>query len=313
MADCINTYLEARELAVETGEITARHFRDLETAGKRTAQVLGRDRLLADLRPDDFRRLKLEITKCRKTLTTLAYEIVRTKSPFHWAYKNGMIDRPMVFGTDFSAPAKGRLRAERNKTRGADWTFEPSEVHAMIDAAGVHMRAMIHLAIQAGFGPSDVCNLPLSAVDLSRGWIDFPRPKTGISRRVPLWAETVEALRASLDERPAPKTEAAQDAFFVTKYGHTWGDGMKRFPVSGEFAKLVKQLGIERTGRGVYGLRHTFRTVAGRSRDVEAIRAIMGHTSEHVEETYIHGVDDERLRAVVECVHAWLFGGRDNG
>lgn len=307
VADAINGFLLAKELAVETGEISARHFCDLKTSGKRTAQVLGRDRLLSELRPDDFRKLKLAIAKTRKSLATLANEITLARAPFLWAYKNDLIDKPIKFGTEFVRPPKGKLRAERNKSRGNGWTFEPSEIHALITAAGVHIKAMIHLAIQAGFGPSDVCNLPLSAVDLSRGWIDFPRPKTGISRRVPLWPETVQALRASLDERPAPKTAAAHDAFFVTKYGDTWGDGITRFPVTGEFSKLVKQVGVERSGRGIYGLRHSFRTVAGRSRDVEAIRAIMGHTSEHVEETYIHGVEDERLRAVVDHVRAWLF------
>ncbi|QJW92583.1 hypothetical protein FTUN_0080 [Frigoriglobus tundricola] len=36
------------------------------------------------------------------------------------------------------------------------------------------------------------------------GEIDFPRPKTDIARRCPLWPETVAALRAGWATRPKP-------------------------------------------------------------------------------------------------------------
>ena len=45
--------------------------------------------------------------------------------------------------------------------------------------------------VNCGFGNGDCASLPLSAVNLDAGWIDFPRPKTGINRRCPLWPETV--------------------------------------------------------------------------------------------------------------------------
>jgi hypothetical protein len=50
-----------------------------------------------------------------------------------------------------------------------------------------------------------VARLPLSAVDLDAGVIDFPRPKTGIPRRCPLWPETAAAIRELLAKRPAPR------------------------------------------------------------------------------------------------------------
>jgi hypothetical protein len=49
---------------------------------------------------------------------------------------------------------------------------------------------MILLGINGGMGNSDCANLPLRAVDLDAGMIDFPRPKTGIARRCPLWPDT---------------------------------------------------------------------------------------------------------------------------
>ena len=39
----------------------------------------------------------------------------------------------------------------------------------------------------------------------------------------------------------------------------------------------------------------------------------MGHTSEHVESNYIHDVDDDRLRAVVDTVRVWLLSATQEG
>ena len=310
---CVNLFLESKRLAVETGEITERHYRDMKTTCTRIVRVLGRHTPLAKLTPADFARLKADIVKARKSLTTLGNEIVRVKAPFRWAKASGLVDVEVKFGPDFNPPPKGKIRAERNAKRGRGWIFTAQEVTRLIDAAGVHMKAMIYLAVQAGFGPTDCARLPLTAMDIDGGWIDFPRPKTGIARRVPLWPETAAALRDSLAKRPAPKTEAAQSTFFVTKAGDTWGDAVGRFPVSAEFGKLLRSLELEREGRGIYGLRHTFRTIAGRCRDIEAIRAVMGHTSEHVESNYIHDVDDDRLRAVVDTVRVWLLSATQEG
>ena len=41
------------------------------------------------------------------------------------------------------------------------------------------MRAMILLGINGGFGNADCGTLPLTAVDLERGLIDYPRPPRG--------------------------------------------------------------------------------------------------------------------------------------
>ena len=66
--------------------------------------------------------------------------------------------------------------------------------------------------------------LPASALievgdDLDNGIIDFPRPKTGIPRRCPLWPETVEALREALALRPEPKRPENAGLVFVTQRG----------------------------------------------------------------------------------------------
>src|SRR5262249_16209442 len=148
-------------------------------------------------------------------------------------------------------------------------------------AASVPMRAMILLAINCGFGNSDVGNLPRSALDLERGLADYPRPKTGIPRRCPLWPETVAALRDALASRPEPKDEAEPNLAFITKYGYGWAKDIADSPITKEMRKLLNSLGID-GHRNFYTLRHTFRTVADEARDQPAVDHIMGHEVPHM-------------------------------
>jgi hypothetical protein len=71
-----------------------------------------------------------------------------------------------------------RLHRAKQGTR----LFSAEEVRKLVGAAGTRMKAILLLGINCGFGNRNVGNLPLSALDLERGWIDFPRPKTGIAR-----------------------------------------------------------------------------------------------------------------------------------
>jgi hypothetical protein len=43
-----------------------------------------------------------------------------------------------------------------------------------------HLKAMILLGINCGFGNSDCAALPQKPLDLDGGWVRFDRPKTGI-------------------------------------------------------------------------------------------------------------------------------------
>src|SRR5262249_61068599 len=109
----------------------------------------------------------------------------------------------------------------RAPAKQAPKLFRPEEVGKLLAAASVQVRAMILLGINCGFGNSDCGNLPLSAVNLDAGWIDYPRPKTGIPRRCALWPETVQALRDALAHRPEPKKAEHAGLAFLTRHGRS--------------------------------------------------------------------------------------------
>ena len=180
------------------------------------------------------------------------------------------------------------------------------------------MKAMILLGINCGFGPADCGTLPASAVELNTGWINYPRPKTGVPRRIPLWPETVAAIKESLDKRPKPIDEVDADLVFITKYGQRWRKDTSDNTLSKEFGKVIrsakvkrgqKEQAVYRKGLGFYGLRHTFQTIGDAARDPIATRAIMGHAEvlDDMSAVYREGVDDDRLKAVTDHVRQWLF------
>ena len=122
-------------------------------------------------------------------------EIVRVKSVFKSVGK--------AVPTSFCKPDKATYR--RNRHEGGKRLFTPEEIRTLLNGkgtkhgkgskrgAGVQLKAMVLLGINCGLGNSDCANLPTTALDLATGWLDFPRPKTGIGRRCPLWPETVAA------------------------------------------------------------------------------------------------------------------------
>src|SRR5262249_13227595 len=148
--------------------------------------ALGKGRLVSDLRPDDFADLRKKMAK-KWGPHRLGKTIQFVRCIFKYGYDAELIDRPVRFGPGFKRPSRKVLRVHRAEQGPQVFTAE--EIHRLMDAASVQVRAMILLGINCGFGNSDCGNLPQTALDLNRGVIDFPRPKTGIARRCCLWPE----------------------------------------------------------------------------------------------------------------------------
>src|SRR5581483_10002760 len=229
----------------------------------------------------------------------------RVRTVFNYAFKGGLLDRPMVFGEGFKVPSQRTLRTHR-AARGPKM-FEADEIRRMVQAAGPALRAMILLGVNCGFGNSDCGTLPLAALDLDGGWVNYRRPKTGVSRRCPFWSETVMALREWLAKRPEPNDPANAGLVFVTKYGQPWAKDAADSPITKETRKLLDALGIN-GHRNFYALRHTFETIGGVGKDQAAVDAIMGHARDDMASAYRERISDDRLRDVTECVRRWLFG-----
>lgn len=310
VVDLINRFLTTKSHDVESGELAQRSWNDYKATCSRVLDCFGRNRIVEDLRPDDFETLRKRLQKGRG-LVTLGNEIQRVRTLFKYAWDADLIPTPVRFGPKFKRPSKKARRRQRNHHEPL--AFSAKEIQGMMDAATPKVRAMVLLGINCGLGNNDVAQLPRSKLDLDGKWHSFGRPKTGVARRCPLWPETVEALNSVLAHRPEPKDQADANLVFLTREGRryvrlkengTWNDAISR-----GIGKLLQDLGFKRDGLNFYSLRRTFRTIGDEAGDQPAVRYIMGHadSDNDMDATYRQFISDDRLRAVTDHVHRWLF------
>jgi integrase len=318
--DVANHFLNAKRQAVDAGELALRTWLDYRSIMDKLVAGFGKHRGVTSLEPQDFAALKSKLAK-RNGPHRLCTLIQVIRCAFRHAYESGLLDRPVRFGPAFKRTSKKVLRLHR--ARQGPRLFTAAEVSAMVNGAlvvgadgpelvqaGPQLRAMILLGINCGFGNADCGNLPLAAVDLNGGMIDYPRPKTGIPRRCPLWPETVATLREALAGRPAPKKAEDAGLVFITKYGQSWSKTENAGPLTQATRKLMNKLGIN-GHRNFYALRHVFRTTGDEAKDQPAVDFIMGHEVPHMSSVYRETISDARLRAVADHVRRWLFGTRE--
>lgn len=295
VGDMVNLMLEARDADVQTGELSPRSWADYKRVGKIVIDQFGRYTTVESLTPSDFAALRAKLAKSR-TMTALWSEIGRICVFFNWAFESERIERPARMGNSFKKPSKKSLRLERQAKPKKLFTID--ELRSIFQAANPTMRAFMLLALNGGLGNSDIGRLePRHIVN---GWIIYPRPKTAVERRFPLWPETVAALeQCGID----PDAEFV----FMTKYGGTWFKDAADDPITKEFRKLLDKTKCHKESRGFYALRHQFRTIADGCRDRSAIDHIMGHDDSSMGRHYTEVIDDERLQAVVDHVRAWVL------
>jgi len=324
LADLCNKFLAGKRIDQSAGRLSPRTYVEYARTCGLLIDIFGRDRLVSDLGPVDFETLYNKLSD-KHGLTTIGREVTMVRSVFKYGLEMDLLDKAVKFGPRFKSPSKTdkrKLRGKNKREHGAR-VFTAEEIRRLIEAAPAQLRAMIFLGINGGLGNSDLANLPKSALDLDGGWIDYPRVKSGIDRRVPLWPETVAALRAVIGKTIKAKDAADADMVFLTRTGQRWVrydliekeneagklevTGRADDAVAKAFAKLVRELDIYRRGLSFYTLRHNCETIGGGCRDQVAVDQILGHCDNTMSAEYREHVEDERLRAVVDHIRSWLL------
>jgi integrase len=317
-----NSYLNLKKARLDAGELSPHTWRNYEQATTLLVEHFGKSRAVDDLGPDDFAELRAVMTKKKWGPVRVRDFVQRIRSVFKHGADVGLLTRPVLFGPGFAPPNRKTLRLARAEK--GPRMFEADELRKLIDGATVKtdggekvvkptlaMRAMILLGVNCGFGNADCGTLPLSVLDLSGGWVNYHRPKTGVTRRCPLWPETVAALREVIAARKEPADTTLAGLVFLTARGGSWHKTkMEDSTVSKETRKLLDALGIG-GNRNFYALRHTFETVGGEAKDQVAVDHIMGHTRDDMASAYRERISDERLKAVSDYVREWVFGEKE--
>jgi len=211
---------------------------------------------------------------------------------YNWAVDNEMIAH------------SPRLKAVKKITsqKVEKFTFTVKQIQLLLENACVQMRAMIWLGLNCGFGCTDCAELKWKNLDLKHGRVVFPRSKTGIDRNLPLWPETIQALK---------ETPKKGELVFYTRRGNPWvrtirsvnSDGTDKYvkddAVTKAFAKLIKKGEIKVPKRtGFYTLRRTAATLTAASGDPFAVQRLLGHTDLNMATTYVQNVSEQTDRAI---------------
>lgn len=314
LAMVLNAFLESKRRKVDSGDIGERQWREYYETAVRLRDHFGRDRLVETLTPTDFGVYRAVLAKKRGPVA-LANEIQRVRTMMKYAVTSKLITKPVDFGDEFNKPDAKRIQKARNESGSR--MIEAEDIRRILAKCGPQLKAMVLLGINAGYGQTDCSSLPLSALDLVNGWVTFPRPKTHVPRRCPLWDETIAALKEAIACRPEAKDPADADAVFLTQRGVRWvrvkanDDPMKPAIVTDsiatEFTKRRRALGLTTSG-SFYALRHTHRTVSDEANDRAASDYLMGHRDSSMAGRYIERPpSDARLRAVTDHIREWLF------
>lgn len=311
LKDLVNLFLMAKRKRVDNGEMSVRTWSDYKKSGDFLVEAVGRWRCVDDLNQEDFGKLREAMAKGRN-MVSLGNAIRLAKVLFNWGFNEGHIKNKLRYGESFDLPTAKSVRKEKNaKPRRM---FEAADLRRILINAGLQVRAMTLLGANCGFGNTDISELPIDAVDLAAGWVDFPRPKTAILRRCKLWPETVEALRGVLAKRQKPKTPDATNCLFVTRCGERFvratAEGLVVDGVGQEFSKLLRKLDMKRDGLSFYALRHGFQTIGTDVYDSEVtIKFLMGHAPKagDMSSTYREMISDRRIEEAVNAVRAWLW------
>ena len=313
VADLANHFLTAKRDQLRAGDLTPRMWSDYHATCEVLVGAFGRDRAVAELRPEDFGRLRAAAAE-RFGPVSLGNYFQRAKTVFKYGFDSGLLEAPVRYGQSFDRPSKRAVRLAR-ADRGSR-LFAAADLRRLIDAAGPQMRAMILLGVNCGFGQTDCAQLTRQVLAARPGWLDFRRPKTGTPRLCPLWPETAAALEAVESVRPVAARPEYDRLVFLSRSGRPWvrvleskgeNPGCRVDRVGQDFATLARGLGIAITG--FYALRHTFRTVADQTLDPVACGLIMGHVDDSMAGQYRERVADERLLKVTDHVRTWLLDG----
>lgn len=143
-----NHFLTAKHSRLSTRELSMRTFTNYKATCEKIVGELGGERLVADLRAADFEQLRAKLAEGRGAVS-LGNGVRDVRIVFKYGYDSELLDKPVRFGGGFKAPSRKVLREERNAKPPR--MFEAAELRALLGSSGVQMRALILLAINAGY------------------------------------------------------------------------------------------------------------------------------------------------------------------
>ena len=286
-------YLKYQFSKVQANAITARHYNDQISSLNKLMAFLGKGRRIKDISTLDLQNYKRKLQKQYSSGHRLNLHISNLKTSFHWAKKNDILQRT----PNIDAVSRSKII---NKQRTV---FSHDEINKLLAVADTQMKAMIWLGLNCGFGCTNCAELQWKHLDLANGRVIFPIGKTGVHRNLPLWPETIEALKM-VPKKGKLVFYTAKGNPFVRNVLKTDADGQEKYStlnsISTKFSRMLKRAGLNiPKGTGFYTLRRTAASMAARSGDPFAVQRLLEHANLLMATRYVQDVS-KQTDAVIE-------------
>ena len=303
LKDLCEFYLKYQRAKVQANDLTAKHHNDQISSLKKLTSFLGQDRKIKNVSTLDLQNYKRKLQASYGSMHRLNLHISIMKAMFHWARKNDILENI----PNIDAISRGKIIHQER------FTFDSQQINKLLATADVKMQAMIWLGLNCGFGCTDCAQLKWKDLDLENSRVKLARNKTGVPRNLPLWPETIQALK---------KVPKSGKLVFYTSKGHTLirtllkseDNGDSKYTtinfVTPRFSRLLKKTGIHAPkGAGFYTLRRTAATLAARSGDPFAVQRLLGHADLKMATRYVQNVSAQTDR-VVENSRKYVIQGK---
>jgi integrase len=292
LKELCNLYLQYQYLKVQANALTARHHNEQIASLKKFMSFLGQARKIDEISTLDLQSYRRKLQKAYSTAHRMNLHISIMKAMFHWARKNDVLDSI----PNIDAVSRGKIVYKQRLT------FSPADIRQLLDAADVQMRAMIWLGLNCGFGCTDCAELKWSNLDFDNSRVKLARKKTGILRDLPLWPETIEALKM-IPRKGELVFYTSRGNPFVRTILKTDDNGNSKYTtqnsITRKFSRLMKKAGlVVPKGTGFYTLRRTAATIAARSGDPFAVQRLLGHADLQMATRYVQDVSKQTDKVI---------------
>jgi site-specific recombinase XerD len=201
---------------------------------------------------------------------------------------------------------------KKTDTRLVGYLTRP-EMQAVLDAvnptsrSGARDRAMLLLGFAGGLRVSELIGLRVEDVILHPDPCVFVRGKGRKERSLPLWKETVQAIRAWIKVRPPGTPE-----LFLNANGAAMARSGLAYVLRQHVLRAAKTCASLRNKRvSPHTLRHTCAMMTLQAtHDIRKVSLWLGHASIMTTEIYTRVDPTEKLEAIEAVIPPWMRRGR---
>ncbi len=164
---------------------------------------------------------------------------------------------------------------------------------------GLRDRAILELFYSTGIRRTELCNLTMQDISLSRETVYVRQGKGNKDRLIPMGKRALHWLTRYLNEvRPTLMIDVKEVAFFLNDYGTVFRDTK----VGDKVKRYLRNAGLDVPG-SCHLLRHAMAThMMDNGAEIRFIQAMLGHETYKATQMYTH-VSIRKLQAVHHSTH----------